>query len=92
MMQESSTPSGGMDVDVVVSVTDREPSFLAQATARARSLTCVGTSGEAFAAKHLSDMGEETEDFTVFTWPLKEYRRMEKRALSPEFSCGGHKW
>jgi ubiquitin carboxyl-terminal hydrolase 7 len=37
-------------------------------------------------------MGEETEDFTVFTWPLKDYRRMEKKALSPEFSCGGHKW
>lgn len=37
-------------------------------------------------------MGEETEDFTVFTWPLKDYRRMDKKALSPEFSCGGHKW
>lgn len=48
--------------------------------------------GEAFAAKHLSDMGEETEDFTVFKWPLKEYRRMEKKALSPSFTCGGHKW
>jgi len=52
----------------------------------------LGRPDEAFAAKHLSDMGEDTEDFTVFTWPLKDYRRMEKKALSPEFTCGGHKW
>ncbi|KAM0756443.1 cysteine proteinase [Meredithblackwellia eburnea MCA 4105] len=50
------------------------------------------TDHEAFAAKHLSDMGEEVEDFTVFTWPLKDYRRLDKKQLSPEFSCGGHKW
>jgi ubiquitin carboxyl-terminal hydrolase 7 len=47
---------------------------------------------EAFAAKHLSDMGEPVEDFQVFKWPLKDYRRMDKKLLSPEFSCGGHKW
>ncbi|GAA6050111.1 hypothetical protein JCM3770_001378 [Rhodotorula araucariae] len=47
---------------------------------------------EAFAAKHLSDMGEEVDDFQVFKWPLKDYRRMDKKTLSPEFSCGGHKW
>lgn len=46
----------------------------------------------AFANKHLSDMGEETEDFTVFTWPISEYRRQDKKVLSPEFSCAGHKW
>ncbi|GAA6026726.1 hypothetical protein JCM8097_005817 [Rhodosporidiobolus ruineniae] len=47
---------------------------------------------DAFAAKHLSDMGEEVEDFKVFTWKLTDYRRMDKKSLSPEFSCGGHKW
>ncbi|GAA5896538.1 hypothetical protein JCM6882_005722 [Rhodosporidiobolus microsporus] len=47
---------------------------------------------EAFAAKHLSDMGEEVDDFHVFTWKLTDYRRMDKKSLSPEFSCGGHKW
>lgn len=62
---------------------------------KGRLLTClIGwlSLDEAFAAKHLSDMGEETDDFTVFTWPLKDYRRMDKKALSPEFTCGGHKW
>ncbi len=47
---------------------------------------------EAFATKHLSDMGEPVEDFQVFKWQLKDYRRMDKKLLSPEFSCGGHKW
>lgn len=37
-------------------------------------------------------MGEEVDDFQVFRWPLKDYRRMDKKTLSPEFSCGGHKW
>ena len=54
----------------------------------ALSFVCV----EAFASKHLSDMGEEVEDFTVFTWNLSDYRRMDKKTTSPEFSCGGHKW
>lgn len=37
-------------------------------------------------------MGEETEDFTVFTWPISDYRRQDKKVTSPEFSCAGHKW
>jgi hypothetical protein len=37
-------------------------------------------------------MGEEEEDFQVFRWPLADYRRLDKKVLSPEFSCGGHKW
>ncbi|GAA5900428.1 uncharacterized protein JCM6883_002840 [Sporobolomyces salmoneus] len=52
----------------------------------------VAVDDEAFASKHLSDMGEEVEDFTRFTWKLSEYRRMDKKTTSPEFSCGGHKW
>lgn len=40
----------------------------------------------------MSDMGEEVEDFQVFQWHIKKYRSMEKRSLSPVFTCGGHKW
>ncbi|KAM0792135.1 hypothetical protein ACM66B_004835 [Microbotryomycetes sp. NB124-2] len=47
---------------------------------------------DAFAHKHLSEMGEEVEDFTVFSWHIKDYRRQDKRVLSPEFVCAGHKW
>lgn len=68
------------------------PELKQHKTADARFGWIVSFTDEAFAAKHLSDMGEETEDFTVFTWPLKDYRSMDKKALSPEFECGGHKW
>lgn len=37
-------------------------------------------------------MGLEEEDFTVFTWKLSDYRNASRKTLSPEFSCGGHKW
>ena len=37
-------------------------------------------------------MGLEEEDFTVFTWKLSDYRNAQRKTLSPEFSCGGHKW
>ncbi|KAK4048743.1 ubiquitin-specific protease ubp15 [Microbotryomycetes sp. JL221] len=47
---------------------------------------------DAFAHKHLSEMGEEVEDFQVFSWHIKDYRRQDKRVLSPEFVCAGHKW
>jgi hypothetical protein len=47
---------------------------------------------EAFAAKHLSNMNAEEDSFQVFTWNLSDYKRMDKRALSPTFECGGHKW
>jgi ubiquitin carboxyl-terminal hydrolase 7 len=46
----------------------------------------------AFASRYLSDMGQEVEDFSVFTWKIKDYRKMAKRITSPEFDCGGHKW
>ncbi|KAF8959015.1 hypothetical protein BDZ97DRAFT_1839371 [Flammula alnicola] len=39
---------------------------------------------EAFAAKHMPDLGHEVKDFKVFTWRLS--------VTSPEFECGGHKW
>jgi ubiquitin carboxyl-terminal hydrolase 7 len=52
----------------------------------------IAVTDEAFASKHLSDMGEQVEDFTRFTWRLKDYRSMDKKTTSPEFTCGGHKW
>jgi hypothetical protein len=48
--------------------------------------------GEAFANKYMQDLGQEIEDFRVFTWPLKQYRKQDKKISSPEFECGGHKW
>ncbi|KAF8522231.1 hypothetical protein BU17DRAFT_87330 [Hysterangium stoloniferum] len=47
---------------------------------------------EAFAAKHMPDLGHDVEDFQVFTWSLTNWRKLEKKLTSPEFDCGGHKW
>ncbi|KAG6911473.1 hypothetical protein DXG01_014547 [Tephrocybe rancida] len=47
---------------------------------------------EAFAAKHMPDLGHDVKDFQVFTWHLNNWKKLEKKLTSPEFDCGGHKW
>ncbi|KAI5451946.1 ubiquitin-specific protease ubp15 [Naganishia albida] len=48
--------------------------------------------GEAFAAKHMPDLGQEVEDFQTQTWKIENWSQQAKRLQGPEFSCGGHKW
>ncbi|KAF5357773.1 hypothetical protein D9756_001634 [Leucocoprinus leucothites] len=50
------------------------------------------TNHEAFAAKHMPDLGHDVKDFKVFTWKLTNWKKLEKKLTSPEFDCGGHKW
>lgn len=47
---------------------------------------------DAFASRHMSDLGEEVDDFRVFRWAIKDYHTLDKRTHSPEFHCGGHIW
>ncbi|TFK29868.1 ubiquitin carboxyl-terminal hydrolase 5 [Coprinopsis marcescibilis] len=47
---------------------------------------------EAFAAKHLPDLGHDVKDFKVFSWRLNNWRKLEKKLTSQDFECGGHKW
>ncbi|KAK1232951.1 ubiquitin-specific protease ubp15 [Marasmius sp. AFHP31] len=47
---------------------------------------------EAFAAKHMPDLGHDIKDFVVYTWRLDSWKKLEKKMHSPEFECGGHKW
>ncbi|KAI6036100.1 hypothetical protein PISMIDRAFT_10918 [Pisolithus microcarpus 441] len=47
---------------------------------------------EAFAAKHLPELGHDVKDFQVFTWRLTNWKKLEKKITSSEFDCGGHKW
>ncbi|TEB31291.1 ubiquitin carboxyl-terminal hydrolase 5 [Coprinellus micaceus] len=47
---------------------------------------------EAFAARHLPDLGHDVKDFKVFTWRLTNWKKLEKKLTSPDFECGGHKW
>ncbi|KAJ7794111.1 hypothetical protein B0H14DRAFT_2924122 [Mycena olivaceomarginata] len=47
---------------------------------------------EAFAAKHMPELGHDVKDFKVFTWRLTNWKTSEKKLTSDEFDCGGHKW
>ncbi len=47
---------------------------------------------EAFAAKHMPDLGHDVKEFKVFSWKLANWKKLEKKITSPEFECGGHKW
>ncbi|KAK7466969.1 ubiquitin-specific protease ubp15 [Stygiomarasmius scandens] len=47
---------------------------------------------EAFAAKHMPDLGHDIKDFQVYTWHLENWKKLDKKLTSPEFECGGHKW
>lgn len=47
---------------------------------------------EAFAAKHLPDMGYDVKDFQVSHWRVGNWKKLDKKLTGPEFECGGHKW
>ncbi|OBZ75098.1 Ubiquitin carboxyl-terminal hydrolase 21 [Grifola frondosa] len=47
---------------------------------------------EAFAAKHMPDLGHDVKEFTVYTWRLANWKKLDKKLTSPEFECGGHRW
>ncbi|TFK55144.1 cysteine proteinase [Heliocybe sulcata] len=47
---------------------------------------------DAFAAKHMPDLGHEVKEFKVYHWKLSGWKKLEKKLTSPEFECGGHKW
>jgi len=47
---------------------------------------------EAFAAKHMPDLGHDVREFRAFHWSLQGWKRPERKSTSPEFDCGGHKW
>lgn len=40
----------------------------------------------------MPDLGHDVKDFTVYTWRLNNWKKLEKKLTSPEFDCGGHKW
>lgn len=73
-------------VDDVVSVRDRMFSVLAIPFCLTRPLD------EAFAAKHMPDLGHDVKDFKVYSWRLAGWKKLEKKITSPEFDCGGHRW
>jgi len=55
-------------------------------------LFIIGFTDEAFAAKHMPDLGHDVKEFKVFTWKLTGWKKLEKKLTGPEFDCGGHRW
>ncbi|KAI8455154.1 ubiquitin thiolesterase [Phakopsora pachyrhizi] len=47
---------------------------------------------EAFAAKHLTNLGIPVEDFKRHSWRIPNYRKLAKRVTSDTFTAGGHEW
>ncbi|KAJ7917322.1 hypothetical protein B0H13DRAFT_2443436, partial [Mycena leptocephala] len=47
---------------------------------------------QAFAAKHMPELGHDVKDFQVYTWQLNNWKKLDKKLTSDEFECGGHKW
>ncbi|WAR62550.1 hypothetical protein PtB15_15B136 [Puccinia triticina] len=47
---------------------------------------------EAFAAKHLSDLGIPVDDFKKHSWRITNYCNLAKRVTSDTFTAGGHEW
>ncbi|EGG09841.1 uncharacterized protein MELLADRAFT_42507 [Melampsora larici-populina 98AG31] len=47
---------------------------------------------EAFAAKHLTELGYPVEDFKKHSWKIPNYRKLPKRTTSETFTAGGHEW
>ncbi|KAH8790439.1 hypothetical protein DL96DRAFT_1664651 [Flagelloscypha sp. PMI_526] len=45
-----------------------------------------------FVAKYIPDFGYRVKDFTSFCWPVNSWGKLQRRLISPEFECGGHKW
>jgi hypothetical protein len=78
-----------MEIGEVVSVRDRE-----QYPVKAFSVyhNDIFVQDEAFAAKHMPDLGHDVKEFKVFTWRLQNWKKLEKKLTSPEFDCGGHRW
>jgi hypothetical protein len=78
-----------MEVDEVVSVRDRKSfRFFVELEVD----FSIFSQDEAFASKHMPDLGHDVKDFTVYSWRLNNWKKLEKKLTSPEFDCGGHKW
>ena len=55
-------------------------------------LLIIASTDEAFAAKHMPDLGHDVKEIRVFTWKLTGWKKLEKKLTSAEFDCGGHRW
>lgn len=92
VLDEKQNGAPPMEIDEVVSVRDREPLNLLSWSLNTDYCVVINPADEAFAAKHMPDLGHDMKDFKVFSWRLNNWKKLDKKLTSPEFECGGHKW
>jgi hypothetical protein len=91
VLEEKANGGPSMEIDEVVSVRDRKSCLLDYwLCLKMSTLAC--PIDEAFAAKHMPDLGHDVKDFKVFTWRLNNWKKLDKKLTSSDFECGGHKW
>ena len=78
--------------DIVVSVRDREVFKLLSRSLNTDYFAVINHADEAFASKHMPDLGHDMKDLKVFSWRLNNWKKLDKKLTSPVFECGGHKW
>ena len=89
-LDEKANGAPPMEVEEIVSVNDRELRTRHSPVSGSHNRFSV-PSDEAFAAKHMPDLGHDVKEFKVYTWKLANWKKLEKKLTSPEFECGGHK-
>lgn len=87
-LDEKANGGPSMEIDEIVSVRNR---LYSSVLVLSLNLILLFTD-EAFAAKHMPDLGQDIKDFQVFTWRLENWKKLDKKLTSQEFECGGHKW
>lgn len=87
LLDEKAAGGPPLEVEDMVSVTNRMSTSPLQAIGVIHYFL-----DDAFAAKHMPDMGQEIKDFQVFKWRLNNWKKLDKKLTSPDFECGGHKW
>lgn len=90
-LDEKANGAPPMEVEEIVSVNDREL-FVCAFSPDSSPLRPFLSLDEAFAAKHMPDLGHDVKEFKVYTWKLTNWKKLEKKITSPEFECGGHRW
>jgi len=89
-LDEKQNGAPAMEVDDIISVKDRK--YFNSDYSFGALLIIVIPKDEAFAAKHMPDLGHDVKEFTVYNWRVPNWKKLEKKLTSPEFDCGGHRW
>ena len=81
-LDEKANGAPPMEVEEIVSVNDRELRTRHSPVSGSHNRFSV-PSDEAFAAKHMPDLGHDVKEFKVYSWKLANWKKLEKKLTSP---------